>query len=74
MQTRVLHGTGIAALRYDVSVTGPVLVGDTIAVAIGVEEISVTSDGVRARVETLNRVFNQRDEVVLEYRIMRLQR
>jgi acyl dehydratase len=74
MQTRVLHGTGVAALRYQVSVTGPVVVGDTIAVAIGVEEISATSDGVRARVETLNRVFNQRGEVVVEYRIMRLQR
>jgi acyl dehydratase len=74
LQTRMLHGTGIALLSFDLAVKAPVLLGDTIDVSVRIDEIRPTSDGLRAVVTTTNTVRNHHGEVVLVYRPKRLQR
>jgi acyl dehydratase len=75
LQSRVLHGTGVALLKLgDVEVRAPVCVGDTLTVIVEVAAVKPTSDGVRALVTTRNTVIEQNDRVVLEYAPTRLQR
>jgi acyl dehydratase len=74
LQTRTLHGTGIALLGIDVSVKAAVSVGDTIRVRVRIDDVKPTSDDVRAIVTSTNTVLNQRDEAVLVYRPARMQR
>lgn len=74
LQSRLLHGTGIAMLDIETKVLAPVAIGDTINVTVQVDEVRPTSDGVRAVVRTTNSVVNQHDDVVMTYRPTRLLR
>jgi acyl dehydratase len=72
LQTGILHGTGLALLRYDVRVRAPVAAGDTIRVEIEVAARRETRKPDRGVVTFEHRVLNQRGEVVLEATITRL--
>lgn len=72
LQTNVLHGTGMAFMQSDLSISAPVYVGDTITVVVEVTESRPASRGNRGVVTTRNTVRNQRDEVVLTYNPVRL--
>src|SRR6201986_5159971 len=50
MQTGVIHGTGMAFLRADLSVQAPAFVGDTITVVVEVGASRAASAGARAGV------------------------
>jgi acyl dehydratase len=68
----ILHGTGIAFLGVALKVTKPVFIGDTIRVEIEVADKRETKRADRGIVTFLHRVMNQKDEVVMEYRIQRM--
>ncbi|MFF4025601.1 MaoC/PaaZ C-terminal domain-containing protein [Nocardia elegans] len=72
LQTGVLHGTGMAFMRSDLDIKGPVFVGDTISVVVEVLESRPTSSGGRGVVTTENSVVKRDGAVVLEYRPVRL--
>ena len=72
MQTGVIHGTGMAFLRMELEVKGPVYVGDTIEVVVEVTESRETSKPGRGLVTTRNRVLNQRGEEVLVFTPVRM--
>ena len=72
MQTNVIHGTGLAFLGTTMTVSAPVFVGDTIAVAWTVTEARATSRGDRGIVTTRNLVRRQDGQVVMEYSPTRL--
>lgn len=67
------HATGLAFLKTDLDIKGPVFVGDTIHVEIEVTESRASSKG-RGLVRTRNEVKNQRGEVVMVYTPLRLMR
>ena len=67
-----MQDTGLAFLNCTLDVKGPTLVGDTIHVECEVTEHRLTSKGDRGLVRFVNRVLNQRGEVVLEYNPLRL--
>jgi acyl dehydratase len=64
--------TGQAFLHTELNHVGPTVVGDTIHVECEVIEMRRASKGNRGLVRTLNRVVNQKDEVVLTYTPLRL--
>lgn len=66
------QGTGLAFLNMEMTVKGPVVVGDTIHVEIEIEEARKTSKSERGLVRTRNRIVNQRGETVIEYTPQRL--
>lgn len=66
------QGTGLAFLNMEMTVRGPVMVGDTIHVEIEVTEARKTSKSARGLVTTRNRIVNQRGETVIEYAPQRL--
>jgi acyl dehydratase len=72
MQTGVIHGTGMAFLRADVSVQAPVFVGDTITVAVEVTVARAASTGARGVVTTRNTVLKRGGGAVLVYEPVRL--
>ncbi len=72
MQTGVIHGTGMAFLRADVSVRAPVFVGDTITVVVEVAESRAASSGARGVVTTRNTVVKRGGGTVLVYEPVRL--
>jgi acyl dehydratase len=72
MQTGVIHGTGMAFLRADVSVQAPVFVGDTITVVVEVAESRAASSGARGVVTTRNTVVKRGGGTVLVYEPVRL--
>jgi acyl dehydratase len=72
MQTGVIHGTGMAFLRADVSVRAPVFVGDTITVVVEVAESRPASSGARGVVTTRNTVVKRGGGTVLVYEPVRL--
>jgi acyl dehydratase len=72
MQTGVIHGTGMAFLRADVSVRAPVFVGDTITVVVEVTESRPASSGARGVVTTRNTVVKRGGGTVLVYEPVRL--
>jgi acyl dehydratase len=72
MQTGVIHGTGLAFLRADVSVQAPVFVGDTIAVVVEVVAARAASTGARGVVTTRNTVVKRGGGTVLVYEPVRL--
>ena len=72
MQTGVIHGTGMAFLRADVSVRAPVFVGDTITVVVEVVESRAASSGPRGVVTTRNTVVKRGGGTVLVYEPVRL--
>jgi len=67
-----MQDTGLAFLGAALEVKGPTLVGDTIHVECEVTEARLTSRGDRGLVRFVNRVKNQRDEIVLEYNPLRM--
>ncbi len=67
-----MQDTGLAFLNAELDVKAPTLVGDTIHVESEVTEHRLTSKGDRGLVRFLNRVLNQRNEVVLQYNPLRL--
>jgi acyl dehydratase len=72
MQTGVIHGTGMAFLRADVSVRSPAFVGDTITVVVEVVSSRAASSGARGVVTTRNTVLKRGGGTVLVYEPVRL--
>jgi acyl dehydratase len=72
MQTGLIHTTGMAWLGGEIRLAAPVLSGDTISVAVEVVDKRETSKPDRGIVTYQHRVFNQRDELVLEARVQRM--
>ena len=73
IQTGMLHDTGMAFLGLkDMRITAPVFKDDTIQVEIEVIDKKETSKPDRGVVTFAHRVKNQRDEVVMEYTILRM--
>jgi acyl dehydratase len=72
MQTGLIHGTGLAFLGGDVRVVAPVLEGDTIRVEVEVVDKRETRKPDRGIVTYQHRVLNQRDELVMEVRVLRM--
>lgn len=72
IQTGYLAGSAVAFLSANMSVKGPVKVGDTIGVEVGFTEKRLTSRGDRGVVTTQNTVRNQAGATVLEYTASRL--
>jgi acyl dehydratase len=67
-----MQDTGLAFLGASIDVKAPTLVGDTIHVESEVTEHRLTSKRDRGLVRFLNKVINQRNEIVLEYNPLRL--
>lgn len=70
--TPMMQGTGLAFLNAKIDVKAPTFVNDTIHIEGEVIEARLASKGDRGLVRTLNRVINQRDELVLTYDPLRL--
>ena len=68
----ILRGTGIAFLEVDVKVLKPVFIGDTIIVEIAVVAKRETKRSNRGIVTFFQRVKNQDDISVMEYKIKRM--
>ena len=68
----VIHRTGMAFLWMEMDIKAPVCIGDTIHVEIEVLEKRETKKSDRGIVKFLHRVFNQRGELVMEYRAKRM--
>jgi acyl dehydratase len=67
-----MQDTGLAFLNATLDVKAPTMVGDTIHVECEVIEHRLASKGERGLVRFVNKVVNQRGEVVLEYNPLRL--
>lgn len=72
VQSGLIHGTGLAFLGMELKILGPVAIGDTIHVEVEITEKRPTSRPDRGIVKSLNRVVNQRGEVVMEFTPIRL--
>lgn len=68
----MIQGTGLAMLELHQKILGPVIVGDTIQALVEVTDIRPTSKNNRAVVTSKITVYNQRQEVVMEYTAVRL--
>ncbi len=68
----MIQGTGLAMLELHQKILGPVLVGDSIQALVEVTDIRPTSKSNRAVVTSQITVYNQRQEVVMEYKAVRL--
>lgn len=71
-QTGCTHRTGIAFLRTELDIKGPVYVGDTLGVMVEVTGQRETSAGGRGLITTRNTVINQRGDTVMGYEPVRL--
>ncbi len=67
-----MQETGLAFLNMELDVKKPVLAGDTIHVECEITKLRPTSKGNRGLVRSLNKVVNQKGEVVLTYTPLRL--
>jgi acyl dehydratase len=72
LQTNVLHGTGLAFLHMELTVHGPVYVGDTLYAVVETIGSRPSSKPGRGVVTSRVTVRNQRDEDVLVYCPVRL--
>lgn len=72
MQTGTIHGTGMAFMRADVDVKGPVYVGDTLTVVVEVLESRAARTGSRGVVTTRNSVVKNDGTVAMVYEPVRL--
>ncbi|MEU1271847.1 MaoC/PaaZ C-terminal domain-containing protein [Streptomyces sp. NPDC005799] len=72
LQTNVLHGTGLAFLHMELTVHGPVYVGDTLYAVVETTGSRPSSKPGRGVVTSRVTVRNQRDEAVLVYCPVRL--
>ncbi|GGC54176.1 MaoC family dehydratase [Chelatococcus reniformis] len=66
------QATGLAFLHTELNVLKPTVAGDTIHVEVEVISAEPASRSGRGKVRTMNRVVNQRGEVVIEYNPLRL--
>lgn len=67
-----IKGTGMAFLSMELEIKKPSFAGDTIHVEIEIAEIRETSKPGRAIVKTVNTVINQKSEIVMVYRPVRM--
>jgi len=67
-----IQGAGLAFLTAEIDVKGPSFVQDTIHVEVEVVELRPTSKGQRGLARTVNRVLNQKGELVLTYNPLRM--
>jgi acyl dehydratase len=72
IQTGLIHGTGMSYLGGEIRVVAPVVVDDTIRVAVTIAEKRETKKLDRGIVTYQHTVTNQRGEVVLEAVIKRM--
>jgi len=72
MQTGLIHGTGMSYLGGEIKIVSPVLAGDTIRVAVTIEDKRETKKPDRGIVSYTHTVTNQRGEVVLEANVKRM--
>ena len=72
IQTGLIHGTGMSYLGGEIRVVAPVVVDDTIRVAVTIAEKRETKKPDRGIVTYQHTVTNQRGEVVLEAVIKRM--
>ena len=72
IQSHVLHGTGLAFMGMELDVKRPVFVGDTIEVVVEITESRASSTPGRGVVHATNTVYNQRAEVVMVFKPVRL--
>ena len=72
IQTGLIHGTGMSYLGGEIRVVAPVVVDDTIRVAVTIAEKRETRKADRGIVTHQHTVTNQRGEVVLEAVIKRM--
>ena len=68
----MIQGTGLAMLRLEQDIHGPVLVNDTVHAVVTVEDIRPTSAKGRAVVKSRIEVINQRGDKVMTYVATRL--
>ena len=68
----IIHHTGMAFLGLELHIFKPVFIGDTIGVAIEVIEKRETQKTDRGIVTFLHRVINQKQELVMEYKVQRM--
>jgi acyl dehydratase len=72
LQTNVLHGTGLAFMSMNYSISGPTFVGDTIHVVVTVDESRASSRGSRGVVRTRCGIVNQHGTEVAVFTPVRL--
>ena len=72
MQTGLIHGTGMSYLGSEIRIVAPVLVGDTIGVAVTITDKRETKKADRGIVTYKHEVINQRGELVLEAIVRRM--
>lgn len=68
----ILHHTGMAFLGLEMQVLKPVFVGDTLGVEVEVVEKRETQKLDRGIVTFRHRVLNQKQELVMDYKIKRM--
>lgn len=67
-----MQTTGLALLEVEKKVLAPVFAGDTVHAEVEVTGIRGTSKGNRGVVTTQNNVLNQKGEMVITYRAVRM--
>jgi acyl dehydratase len=67
-----MQTTGLALLEVEKKVLTPVFAGDTVHAEVEVTAIRPTSKGNRGIVTTQNNVMNQKGEMVITYRAVRM--
>ncbi|MNT33961.1 Bifunctional protein PaaZ [compost metagenome] len=68
----MIQGTGLAMLELHQKILAPVVVGDTVEALVEVTDIKPTSKGGRAVVTSRIEVYNQRQQQVMVYTVVRL--
>lgn len=72
LQTNVLHGTGLAFMSMQYSISGPTFVGDTLQVVVSVTESRASSKPGRGVVHTRCGIVNQDGKEVAVFTPIRL--
>ena len=67
-----MQTTGLALLEVEKKVLKPVFAGDTVHAEVEVVAVRPTSKGNRGIVTTMNNVMNQKGEMVIQYRAVRM--
>ncbi len=67
-----MQTTGLALLEVEKKVLKPVLAGDTVYAVVEVTAVRPTSKGNRGIVTTQNDVVNQRGDIVITYKAVRM--
>ena len=67
-----MQTTGLALLEVEKKVLKPVIAGDTVHAEVEVVAVRPTSKGNRGIVTTVNNVINQKGEMAITYRAVRM--